>query len=155
MKTSKRIPLIAISLLMLAFSFPAFAVLGGDESSVATDMAQMKASTTVTHTDMFSVHEIKVPTGTVVREYVSQGGRVFGIAWQGPFIPDMQQLLGSYFQQYSAAAQDARNKHVSRRLINIRQPGLVVEASGHMRAYSGRAYDPGLLPQGIGADVVR
>jgi len=155
MKTSKPLSLIAISLLMLTFSFPAFAVLGGDESSVAADMAQMKASITVTHKDMYSVHEIKVPSGTVVREYVSPAGRVFGIAWQGPFIPDLQQLLGTYFQQYSAAAQDARNRHASRRFVSIRQPGLIVEASGHMRAYSGRAYDPGLLPQGVGADVVR
>ena len=136
-------------------SLPAFAVLGGDESSITTDAAQMKASISITHSDLYSVHEMKIYSGTVVREYVSPGGRVFGIAWQGPFIPDLQQFLGSYFQQYSAAAQSGTNRHASRRFVNVQRPGLIVQASGHMRAYSGRAYDPGLLPQGVGAGVIR
>ena len=155
MKASTPLSLIFVCLATLPFSLPASAVLGGDESSVAADVAQMKASISVTHRDLYSVHEMKIYSGTVVREYVSPGGRVFGVAWQGPFIPDLQQLLGTYFQQYSVAAQSGTNRHASRRFVNIQQPGLIVQASGHMRAYSGRAYDPGLLPQGVGVDVVR
>ncbi len=155
MKTSKRISLMGISLLMLAFSFPAFAVLGGDESSVATDMAQLKATVKVTPGDAFAVHEIKAPDGEVVREYVSPTGRVFGVAWQGRSIPDLQQLLGAYFQQYSAAAQAAKAGHPGRRPLNIQLPGLVVQNSGHMRAFYGRAYDPSLFPQGVSTDAVR
>jgi hypothetical protein len=154
MKTSKRISLIGISLLMLAFSFPAFAVLGGDESSVATDVAQMKATVKVTPGDAFAVHEVKA-SGQVVREYVSPAGRVFGVAWQGPSVPDLHQLLGAYFQQYSGAAQSAKAGHPGRRPLNIQLPGLVVQTGGHMRALYGRAYDPTLLPQGVGADAVR
>jgi len=155
MKTPKRISLLAISLLMLAFSFPAFAVLGGDESSVAADMAQLKATEKVTPSDAFAVHEIKTPDGELVREYVSPAGRVFGVAWQGRSIPDLQQLLGAYFQQYSAAAQAARAGHPGRRPLNVQLPGLVVQNSGHMRAFFGRAYDPTLLPKGASADAVR
>lgn len=140
---------------MLAFSFPAFAVLGGDESSVATDMAQMKATAKITPSDAFAVHEIKASGRPVVREYVSPTGRVFGVAWQGPSVPDLRQLLGSYFQQYSAAAQAAKAGHPGRRPLNIQLPGLVVQTSGHMRSLYGRAYDPSLLPQGVRADAVR
>jgi len=155
MKASKRISLVAISLLMLAFSFRAFAVLGGDESSIAADMAQMKATVKVTPNDAFAVHEIKAAGGPTVREYVSAAGRVFGVAWQGPSVPDLQQLLGPYFQQYSAAAQAAKAGHPGRKPLNIELPGLVVQNSGHMRSFYGRAYDPSLLPQGVSADAVR
>jgi hypothetical protein len=155
MKTSKRVSLIAISFLMFTLSFPAFAVLGGDESSVAADMAQMKATVRVTPGATFAVHEVKASSGPVVREYVSPAGRVFGVAWQGSSIPDMQQLLGTYFQQYSTASQAAKAGHPGRRPLNIQLPGLVVQTSGHMRSLYGRAYDPSLLPQGVSADAVR
>jgi Protein of unknown function (DUF2844) len=155
MKTSKRLNLLAIPLLVLSFSFPASAVLGGDESSVATDMVQMKATVKVTPGAAFAVHEVKASSGPVIREYVSPAGRVFGVAWQGSSIPDLHQLLGVYFQQYSEAAQVAKAGHPGRRPLNIQLPGLVVQTGGHMRALYGRAYDPSLLPQGVSADTVR
>ena len=140
---------------MLTFSFPAAAVLGGDESSVAADMAEMKATVKVTPGAAFAVHEVKASSGPVVREYVTPAGRVFGVAWQGASIPDLHQLLGAYFQQYSDAAQAAKAGHPGRRPLNIQLPGLVVQTGGHMRALYGRAYDPSLLPQGVSADEVR
>jgi hypothetical protein len=33
--------------------------------------------------------------------------------------------------------------------------GLLVESGGHMRAFRGRAYLPGLLPRALSAAVVR
>jgi len=154
MKTLNPLSLVAASLLMLV-SLPAFAVLGGDESSITTDAAQMKATVRVTPSDAFAVHEAKAPDGQVVREYVSPAGRVFGVAWQGRSIPDMRQLLGAYFQQFSAAAQAAKVGHPGRRPLNIQLPGLVVQTAGHMRSFYGRAFDPGLLPQGVHEDEVR
>jgi Protein of unknown function (DUF2844) len=161
MKTCKRLPLIATSLWILTFSFPALAALGGDVTSVATDSAQMKASVKITSTSGYTVHEIKSTTRTVVREYVSPEGRVFGVAWQGPFMPNLQQILGTYFQQFSVAVQEAKRTEDSkkqsfgRRPLSIREPGLVVENAGHMRAFAGRAYDPGLLPEGVSPETVR
>jgi len=131
------------------------AALGGDASSVETDRAKMKAEVSVTQSDAYAVHEIKAPTRMVVREYVSGDGRVFGVAWQGPFMPDMKQILGTYFQQYSAAAREVRAGRPGRRPLDIQQPGLVVESSGHMHSYSGRAYDPGLVPSGVMPDAIR
>jgi hypothetical protein len=86
---------------------------------------------------------------------VSADGRVFGIAWEGPFVPNMRQLLGSYFQHYSEAAKAQRESHVGRQPLNIQEPRLVVQTAGHMRAYFGRAYDPELLPNGVSPDEVR
>jgi hypothetical protein len=146
---------VGVVLMIAELSFPAFAALGGNLDSIQTDQEYMKATIKITQVNSYAVHEIKVPTGTVVREYVSRTGRVFGVAWQGPFVPDMRQLLGSYFDHYSEAAKAQRQSYVGRRPLNIHESGLVMQTAGHMRAYSGRAYDPELLPPGVSADDIR
>ena len=79
-------------------ALPAFAELGGDASSVQADQAYMQASLRTTTAQAYTVHEIQAPTGIIVREYVSPtSGKVFGVAWQGPWPPDMRQILGNYF----------------------------------------------------------
>jgi len=153
--SSSRIAWMGLALLMFLLPLPALAALGGDVESVHQDQAQMKGTLKTTEGTTFTVHEIKDDTGTTVREYVSPAGSVFGVSWQGPFMPSMQQILGSYFHQYSAAAQAQRSAHHGRAPLKIEQPALVVESSGHMRFYSGRAYDPSKLPQGVGANDIR
>lgn len=139
---------------LVGCTVPALASLGGNVSTVETDRVHMNASARVTSAAQYDVHQIQAPGGTVVNEYVSPGGKVFAVAWHGPFPPDMQQILGSYFQQYSAALQ-AREKHFGHRPLNIQQSGLVVQTGGHMRAYFGRAWIPDLLPQGVKADEIQ
>jgi len=145
----------ATAFAVLGMAFPAFASLGGTLDSVSFDQSQMKATTRLNETGSYSVYEMQSPAGTIVREYVSPAGRVFGVAWQGPFIPDLRLLLGSYFEQYSEAARTQRESHIGRRPLKIEEPGLVVQTAGHMRAYWGRAYDPALLPTGLGANEIR
>jgi hypothetical protein len=154
MRTSKRLFQIAISLLMLTFSFPALAALGGDASSVENDKVHMNATEKVTQAEAYNVHAIQSPQGTVVKEFVSPSGRVFAVSWHGPFVPEMQQILGAYFQQYSTALQE-QPKRYGRRPLNIQEPGLVVQAAGHMRDYFGRAYVPEMLPQGVKTDEIK
>jgi hypothetical protein len=160
MKSNSRISVsrnswMAIALLILALPLPALAALGGDLTSVHEDQAQMKGSLKTTEATTYTLHEIKGAAGTIVREYVSPAGDVFGVSWQGPDLPNMQQILGSYFQAFSAAAQAQRTARRVRGPLNIQRPGLVVESGGHIRAYSGRAYDPGKLPQGVSANDIR
>lgn len=153
-KTSTRWILITFTALLLPLR--TFAALGDISQSVVADQAQMKASIRIIQADAYTIHEMKSPLGTVVREYVAQSdGRVFGITWQEPFVPDLKQLLGNYFQQYSVAAKVQRESHVGTRPLNIQEPGLVVQTAGHMRAFSGRAYDPRLLPSGVNANDIR
>ena len=145
--------LIVVSLLLSSSS--AFGALGGTLDSVEVDRSRLMAKMTSTDVHGYTVHAMTTPTGTVIREYVSSSGRVFGVAWEGPFMPDFRQLLGSYFSHFSAATKAKRQSHASRNLLNIQESGIVVVSSGHMRAYSGHAYDPGLLPEGVDGNEVR
>ena len=133
---------------LLAFSMPTLASLGGNVSTVESDRVQMKASIKVTQHDTYNIHEISAPGGTAVDEYVTAEGKVFAVTWHGQFPPQMQQILGTYFQQYAAALQ-TKAKMYGHRPLNIQEPGLVVQTGGRMRAHFGRAYIPDLLPQGM------
>ena len=86
------------------------------------------------------------PSGTVIREYAGLDGKVFAVTWHGPFSPNLRQTLGSYFDQYAAAAPAGRQ---DRNHVQVRTSNLVVQVGGHMRAYSGRAYLPQALPSGV------
>jgi hypothetical protein len=146
-------------MLLFGFSPPASASLGGNVSSVESDRAQMNASVQVTPHNSYATHEMQMPGGTVVDEYVSSDGQVFAVSWHGQFPPPMQQILGTYFQQYSAALQAqsgvAQPKQYGHRPLNLQLQGLVVQTSGHMRAYSGRAYIPDQLPQGVTVNQIQ
>jgi uncharacterized protein DUF2844 len=139
--------LLLFPVLLIAFALPVFATLGADVSSVQSDQARMKAAVNVSRATNYTVHEMKAADGTAVREFVSPSGQVFGVAWSGPFQPDLKQVLGNYYDQVLAVAKNRRASHNAP--ISIQEPGLVVEMSGHMRYYTGRAYVPSMLPQGV------
>jgi hypothetical protein len=151
---SKRLPqwLARIAAMVLAVPVPAWAALGADEATVAMDNAQIRGTLRVVRAATHSVHEIAAPSGAVVREYVSPAGKVFAVAWQGPRLPDLRQVLGEHFDAYVAAAASRR---FGRGPVLIEQPGLVVHSSGHMRAFVGQAYVPALLPPGVAVDALR
>jgi hypothetical protein len=140
-----KVCLAAVTILPV-FCLPASAELGGTMATVQADQEHMKGTRRVTANAAYTMHEIQAPTGTAVREFVSPAGTVFAVAWNGPVTPDLHQLLGSYFDQYTQAFQ---NKRIKRGPISIQQNGLVLEAGGHMRSFSGRAYLPQMLPQGV------
>jgi len=135
----------------------AFASLGGTVSSVEADRVRMNSALVrVQRADNYSVHEMLSPTGTTVREYYGSDGRVFGVAWDGEWPPDLRQLFGTYFDQYQRATATARRAHAtSHNRVAISESDLVVRASGHARSTSGIAYAPSLLPLGVTPDVVR
>ena len=141
--------------LMLASAFPLWGSLGGDISSVQADQVHMQGSLKATANTAYAVHEIQGANGTAVREYVSNGGKVFGIAWQGPWHPDMRQLLGNYFNQYLQAVKAQNEGHIRRGPLTIQLPGLVVEMGGHPRSFVGRAYVPEMMPEGVRAEDIR
>ena len=141
-------PLACLALLLVLPSLPALGALGGDAASIEADGTQMKGAIVMRQTAAYTVHEITAATGTVVREYVNSGGTVFAVAWQGPFAPNLNQLLGSYFEQYSAGVQQEKAGKVGRKPLNLQLTGLVVQRSGYMRAQYGRAYIPQQVPAG-------
>lgn len=142
----------AILLIALTRMPSALAALGGAETTVEADRAHIGATHRLLADPRFTLHELQVPSGTTVREYVSPTtGTVFGIAWRGPTMPDLRQLLGSHFDQYVSAVAARR----SRGPVVIQLPGLVVQSSGRMRAFAGRAYVPEALPQGVSPEDIR
>jgi hypothetical protein len=145
----------SLAVVVSLFSPPAFAALGGDAASVDADRAQMKGSEELKQSSAYTVHQLTLASGTVAREYVTSAGKVFAVAWQGPFFPDMQQLLGSYFDQYSAAVKANKDAHVGRHPLNIQLSGLVLQMSGYTRAYHFRAYIPQQLPAGVKEEELR
>lgn len=147
--------IIIIIIAFFTFPFPASSMLGGDASSVQTDQLHMKGSIRARQTGTVAIHEITAPSGIIVREFVSPTGVVFGVAWEGPYVPDLQQLLGTYFSSYASEAKSERARHVGRRPLNIQRSGIVIQTGGHMRAFFGRVYVPGLIPQGVDANVIR
>jgi hypothetical protein len=138
--------------ILAAAAFPAGATLGGSAESVVTDQSKFHAKRAVLERQDYTVHEITSEDGTLIREYVTPAGKVFGVSWTGPTIPDLTQLLGTYnteFQNTLGAKRGRRNAAV------VRNSDLVVESSGHTRAFHGRAYLNSMLPSGVAEDVVQ
>jgi hypothetical protein len=140
---------------ILGAAFPAWASLGGDAVSIQADQIQMQGSRTTKAADSYTVHEIQAATGTVVREYLSPEGKVFAVAWTGPRLPDLRQLFGEYFEPYRATVQSRSGMRMARKPIVIDQPGLAIRIGGHIGAFSGRAYIPGMLPSGVRAEDIQ
>jgi hypothetical protein len=141
-----------LALALLGLPVSASASLGDDEGSVRADQAGLHGTLRIRHAAAFDVHEIATASGTVVREYVSAGGRVFGIAWHGPRLPDLRRLLGSHFERYRGMPRDRR---AGRSLKRVALADLVVESSGHLRSFSGKAWLPGPMPRGVGPEDIR
>ncbi len=140
--------------LFLMLPFPAYAVLGDNAASVLSDQARMKGTLHSTDLKTYVMHEITTP-GTVVREYVSNSGLVFGVSWEGQFPPDFQQLLGPYYEQAKQAAAQQQHAHPQRAPIAIDTPGVVFRQTGHPRNFHGVAYIPRLVPNGVLASDIR
>ncbi len=147
---------------LLVLSTPAFAVLGDNAASVLNDQARMKGTLHSIDRQTYVMHEITAPSGAKLREYVTPAGAVFGVAWDGQFPPNFEQVLGAYYQQAQQAVAEQKStdensgQPVRRRgPAVIQTPGIVLVQTGHMRSYHGFAYIPQLIPQGATAADVR
>ncbi|SMG02744.1 FIG00452630: hypothetical protein [Burkholderia singularis] len=103
----------------------------------------------------YAVRETTFGSGTVVREYVSTAGTVFALSWRGPVVPNLSDLLGSYFPQYQAGVKASRDARGPRAPATIETSGLVVHTGGHMGAFSGQAWLPQSLPAGFSANDIQ
>jgi hypothetical protein len=144
---------------------PAYAVLGGApmtaptgatvSNSVSHAASAPAGSAAAASTSTFTVRTTTLAVGTVVNEYVGADGTVFGIAWQGPRIPDLPTLLGSYFPQYVQGIQNQRANGGGRGPVSVAGSALVVRSGGHMGAFVGQAYLPQALPAGVSASDIQ
>ncbi len=136
----------------LAFSSGAQAALGEDADSVAADQIRLHANLQVVQRENCTMHELQVPSGGNIRQFVNESGKVFGIAWSGGWRPNLRALMGKHYDRYLAAAKE---KRMGRGPLRIEIPGLVVVMGGHQRAFFGHAYLTDLLPQGFHPEDIR
>jgi hypothetical protein len=145
-----------LPLILIALPSIAFAALGGRVTSVDADRIRVEgALMRIVQNDTYALHEIRSASGTMIREYVNPTGMVFAVAWDGPWLPDLRQVLGDHFDRYQAVMQSRQRSRTGRGAVLIDDPGLVVQMSGHPRAFKGRAYLPALLPAGLQLDSIR
>ena len=144
-------------LLTLALPFSLSASLGRDATSVQEDVAKMQGTLHTSSGNSYTVHEIQAPTGVAIKEYASPVGQVFAVTWKGPIHPDLRQLLGPYYDEYVQAVrtQRAQRGGGGHGPVLIQDAGLVVEVSGHLRSFTGRAYIPQQLPAGTRVEDIR
>jgi hypothetical protein len=141
-----KMPLVAIALLV-ASSTVVRAALGGGADSIVADQQEMGGKIETIPNAGYTTNEIKMPSGTLVCEYVSPGGRVFAVSWRGPTTPNLANLLGSYFPQIQAAASAHRP--------GLSEPATVVagdvtfHSGGHIGNFWGRAVVSSLVPEGV------
>jgi hypothetical protein len=140
------------ALLTLLLAAPAWAALGEHVDSVARDTERLRGEVQASAREGYAVHQITAAGGTLVREYVTRSGFVFGVAWEGPSMPDLAALLGSHYAAFRQAVIASGRRRAP---VVLSTGDLVVESSGHMRAFRGRAYVPGLVPPELAAAVVR
>jgi len=138
-------------LLSICYVTSAQATLGGDSVSVETDRVSLKAEhaarQTLATSGSYTIHETTLPSGTVVRQYVSNNGIVFAVAWNGPFIPDLKQLLGLHFD--TMVARQSKQSNAGHRFFSQHEADLVIESGGHQRSFAGRAYLISTIPVNV------
>ena len=137
---------------MLMGSLPAWAALGDDVSSVNSDLQALGGKHVMVAKAGYNLHQITTSDGSVVNEYVSPAGMVFGVSWQGHLMPNLSQLLGTYMTNLQ---QGQRTHVVPRRAVTIEGDNFVFTSIGHARFFQGRAYVPGLVPANLTPEVVQ
>lgn len=93
--------------------------------------------------------------GTTITEYATGDGLIFACAWQGPTMPDLTQLLGSYARRYQAQAAAQLDTTGVLHASRVEQADVVVETGGQMRSYVGRAWLPAAIPTGVSLTSLR
>ena len=93
-------------------------------------------------------HETTDANGIVVRQYVDANGTVYAVSWRGPAMPDVQSLLGTYFDTFKKGAQ-ATIGDAGLHTARVTQGELVVENYVRLREFSGRAWLANALPPGV------
>ena len=130
----------------LAWCSAATAGLGGNLATLAS--AGPASSTASSPLAGATLVTQRLADGVTLRHYVNPAGQVFAVGWDGPVLPDFDRLLGDYRPRYSEA------RRLQSRQVHIQSSDLVLEAGGMMRAFSGHAYLPALLPPTLsGADI--
>jgi hypothetical protein len=142
----------ALAVLVAGISPRAKAALGEDVSSVTSLRARLGASLQVYERKGFAIHELALPTGTKLREFVGDSGKVFAVTWSGGWRPNLRDIMGSHYDRFIAAT---RGRRVRRGIVRTELPGMVVVMGGHLRNFFGRVILTDLVPEGLVPEDLR
>ena len=140
--------------ILMGTNGPARASLGELESSVAADQQALRGALRQEARPAYKVYQIAAADGVVWKEFVSPAGTVFAISWQAPRMPNLELMLGSSLVDLQVAMQSG-SPHRTRGPLIIRTPKLVLVSGGHMRAFHGYAYVPGLVPAHVSPETLQ
>ena len=140
----------AAGLALASLATPAMAALGGAADTVNTDTTVLRGMLRSVPQVQYDMQEID-SNAVTVREYVTRGGQVFAVTWQGIAPPNFQQLLGEYFPrlQHTAGAGTTNRGVASHRHYAIAQSDFVMNSFGRQGDFHGTAYLPSLVPEGV------
>lgn len=141
-------------LVVLLGASPGWAVLGEYASSIDLDQQILRGERREFARQGYVVHELTSSDGLVVKEFVSPAGLVFGVTWQAPCLPNLQQLIGDSNMTELEQALTSRPRCHSGAPLIVRTARLVFASGGHMRSFHGYAYVPSLVPANINAGVM-
>lgn len=143
---------LALLVMLLMGSTPAWAALGNNLASVDADAQALGGQHTVVAKVGYNLHQITMQDGSVVNEFVSPAGVVFGVSWKGHRLPDFRQLFGAYMTNFQ---QGERTQVIPRRGVTIQGTDFYFTNFGRMLSFRGRAYVPSLIPANLTAEVVQ
>jgi Protein of unknown function (DUF2844) len=101
----------------------------------------------------YTVSRTEHPGGTVVHEFINRSGTVFAVTWKGPFMPDLEALLGSHFAAMKGLA--AKSPKAGNSALRSTGGDLVLYSGGRMQALEGYAYLTSLTPADFSTDALR
>lgn len=143
-----------ITLVALAVSTCALATLGRAPQTAEQEPQTARLRRALPSDSLYTVHQTVLPTGTVVREFVTLGGQVFALTWTGPVIPDLSEIFGDYYAAFQEAAHQRRAGGARGGAVVLQQQDLVVVSRGRMGQFEGYAYAPALVPAGVPIDTL-
>ena len=144
--------ILKVLLVLVLVSVPAWAALGDNVSSVESDAQALQGQHRMVAKAGYNLHQITMSDGSVVNEFASHTGLVFGVSWRAHSIPNLPQLLGTYMTNLQ---QGQRTHVLRRRAVTIEGDNFVFSSFGHMLSFRGRAFVPGLVPANLTAEVVQ
>jgi hypothetical protein len=136
-------------ILVLGLPMFAQAELGGNLASIMQEQKTFGSTLTTSPQSNYIIYIQNISPDLVVKEYVSNSGNIFGVAWKGSTLPNFQVLLGSYYSNYLSAQQQ------NPRSVFSQDNNLVIESGGVMGGYIGRAYLPKQVPTGLAPTAIQ
>lgn len=137
------------------------ATLGEKSESIEADRKIVSGNRLqVVTRNLYSIHEVQ-GQGYSFKEYLSQGGVVFGMTWTRKLPLSLNSIFGSYLADYQQAADKASNQKKIAKFrvrvphILIRGSQVIFERSGQGLATHFRAIVPQLFPTGVTTNEIQ